>query len=396
MLHRWRVSSIWCFAVALASALFVGSCWCSIAFVAPKLKKEARATADNRRHKRQREREDGDGPGRVIEASVTVSVGGCDVDVGLLPCMEEFLCKETCAGLCVVERGGIAFNVHFQMVVRIWAMSLIAINKKDRDEPHFQKVDHNISVDDLNDGIELHSLYGADALKNKVCLTPVNVFDRSLMFWRFKLNHPVGNRFLDVLERMVRSGHYYSSSHWIIPYQGRGMSCSKLNALWKCMKFSLSVTEQDIRLIFVAKDMQSNVEPRSDWFNACWQDNIRATMDEGSDSVDVEATQEEDLAENEDNCPLARLHDVLSDISVQLQADNPAEQRSLRVKITRQFDELTFVLQNVTMDDLAMQIMMLEMHMQNLSKQVGLLKIQLNKLAALVQRLSLIISRITI
>ncbi|MCO5584308.1 hypothetical protein L7F22_038232 [Adiantum nelumboides] len=94
---------------------------------------------------------------------------------------------------------------------------------KDRDVPHFQRVEHKISADDINDGIELHSLYGADALKNNVCLTPANVFDRTLMFRRFKLNHPSGNGFLDTLRRMISSGKYYPSSHWIIPYQGRGM-----------------------------------------------------------------------------------------------------------------------------------------------------------------------------
>ncbi|MCO5609929.1 hypothetical protein L7F22_064164 [Adiantum nelumboides] len=200
---------------------------------------------------------------------------------------------------------------------------------KDCDEAHFQKVDHNISADDQNDGIEVHSLYGADALKNKVCLMPLNVFDYSLMFWRFKLNHPTGNRFPDVLQRMQRS----------------------------------------------------------DWFHARWEDNrrfLKSNNRRRERQLGVEATHKEDLATNGDICPLARLHDVLCDISIELRADNPAEQRPLRVKMTSRFDELTFVLQNVTMNDLAMHIAMLEMHMQNLSKQVGVLKIQLNKLAALV------------
>ncbi|MCO5551220.1 hypothetical protein L7F22_004719 [Adiantum nelumboides] len=206
MLRRWALSLVCCFSVALMSAVLLGSCWCSLAYAVPKLKKEVWAIVDSRRQKQLRERDDGDGLGRVIEASITVSVGGTDVNVGLLPCMEEFLRKETCAGLCAVERGGIVFNLHYQMVVRMWATSLISINKKvrqylgwdsdkpvgalilcralkqknmhtfrgmvgycmkDRDEAHFQKVDYNISVDDLNDGIELHSLYSPDALKNK-------------------------------------------------------------------------------------------------------------------------------------------------------------------------------------------------------------------------------------
>ncbi|MCO5583934.1 hypothetical protein L7F22_037852 [Adiantum nelumboides] len=319
MLQTWGVTSVLCFAVALVSAVLIGSCCCSVAFAAPKLKKEARAATDSRRRKRRRERDDGDGSGRVIEASVTVSIGGSDIDVGLLSRMEEFLRNETCAGLCAVERGGIAFNLHFQMVVRIWATSLIAINKKvrrylgwdtdkpagglilcralkqrnmhtfrgmvgycmkDRGEPHFRKVDHNISADDLNDGIELHNLYGADALKNKVCLTPVNVFDRSLMFWRFKLNHPTGNKFLDVLERM-------------------------------CMTFPLSVTERDIRVIFFAEDMQSNVQLRSDWFHARWQDNRRESMvaERDGGASDFVHEMDEDIPDFQPGDPyLPRMH----------------------------------------------------------------------------------------
>ncbi|MCO5556743.1 hypothetical protein L7F22_010295 [Adiantum nelumboides] len=79
----------------------------------PRMKMEARAAGDARRGKQRRQREDGDGPGRVIEASVTVSVGGVDIDVTLLARMQDFLHKETYAGLCAVERGGIAFNLHF-------------------------------------------------------------------------------------------------------------------------------------------------------------------------------------------------------------------------------------------------------------------------------------------
>ncbi|KAI5059607.1 hypothetical protein GOP47_0025926, partial [Adiantum capillus-veneris] len=51
---------------------------------------------------------------------------------------------------------------------------------KDQDEPHFQKVVHNITSDDVNAGVELYSLYGVDQLKNRVCLTPANIFDRAL------------------------------------------------------------------------------------------------------------------------------------------------------------------------------------------------------------------------
>ncbi|MCO5569850.1 hypothetical protein L7F22_023564 [Adiantum nelumboides] len=98
-----------------------------------RMKMEARAAGDARRGKRWRQRQDSDGLGRVIEASVIVSVGGGDVDATLLARMQDFLQKETCDGLCAGEHGGIAFNLHFQMVVRMWATSLIAINRKMRE-----------------------------------------------------------------------------------------------------------------------------------------------------------------------------------------------------------------------------------------------------------------------
>ncbi|MCO5600477.1 hypothetical protein L7F22_054590 [Adiantum nelumboides] len=286
MLWRCDLSSVCCFAAALASAVLVGSCWCSLAYVVPKLKKEARAVADSRRWKRCREREDGDGPGRVIEANVTVSIGSGDVDVGLLPCMEEFLRKETCAGLCAVERGGIAFNLHFQMVVHMWVASLKSINKKVR------------------------------------------------QYLGWDTDKPVGAL---ILCRALKQKNMHTF---------RGI--------------------------------------------------VGATMDEGSESIGVEATQEENLAANGNNCPFARLQDLLCDISVQLQADNPVEQRPLRFEMASRFDQLRSVLENVTIDDLAMQIALLEMHLQNLSKEVGVFKVQLNKLAALLQRLPVIISRIMI
>ncbi|MCO5589389.1 hypothetical protein L7F22_043356 [Adiantum nelumboides] len=229
-----------------------------------------------------------------------MSIGGADIDLGLLSCIADFLKQQTCVGICSVERGGMAFNLHFQMVACMWATLLIAVKRmvkaclgwdscklvgasvlcralkqrgmhtfrgmvgyclKDRDELHFQKVEHNISADDINDGIELHNLYGAYALKNKVCLTPANVFDRTLMFWRFKLNHPIGNGFLNTLRRMISSGTYYPSSHWIISYQGRGMPVSKIDALWKYAAFHSCFT--DLQLLAQASSPTLNPSART-------------------------------------------------------------------------------------------------------------------------------------
>ncbi|MCO5558512.1 hypothetical protein L7F22_012097 [Adiantum nelumboides] len=63
---------------------------------------------------------------KVMEASVTINVGGGDVDVALLTCMQEFLEKETLASICSVERGGTLLYLHLQMVIQMWFTSLVS------------------------------------------------------------------------------------------------------------------------------------------------------------------------------------------------------------------------------------------------------------------------------
>ncbi|MCO5606003.1 hypothetical protein L7F22_060190 [Adiantum nelumboides] len=82
------------------------------------------------------------------------------------------------------------------------------------------------------------------------------------MFRRFKLKHPFSNGFLETLQRMARSGKYYPSSQWIIPYQGRGMPTAKIESLWKCMAHSCTVTPADIHSVFVADLVRNDLQPR--------------------------------------------------------------------------------------------------------------------------------------
>ncbi|MCO5609496.1 hypothetical protein L7F22_063724 [Adiantum nelumboides] len=80
------------------------------------LKALARAQGASAKGKKRRKETDAeDAAGRLLEVSITISVGGGDIDVSLLACMNEFLKKETCADICSLERGGVAFNLHFQM-----------------------------------------------------------------------------------------------------------------------------------------------------------------------------------------------------------------------------------------------------------------------------------------
>ncbi|MCO5606004.1 hypothetical protein L7F22_060191 [Adiantum nelumboides] len=90
----------------------------------PRLKAQACAQESSTRGKKRcKEIEGEDVAGRVMEVSVTISTGGGNIDVILLACMDDFLKKETCAGICSVERCGVVFNLHFQMVAKLWAKS---------------------------------------------------------------------------------------------------------------------------------------------------------------------------------------------------------------------------------------------------------------------------------
>ncbi|MCO5608062.1 hypothetical protein L7F22_062267 [Adiantum nelumboides] len=66
---------------------------------------------------------------KVMEANITISVGGGNIDVALLACIQKFLENETLAGIFSVERGGTLLHLHLQMVVRMWSTSLVGINK---------------------------------------------------------------------------------------------------------------------------------------------------------------------------------------------------------------------------------------------------------------------------
>lgn len=55
---------------------------------------------------------------KCIEASITIAVGGVDIDVRLLVDLRKFIEENCIAGLCSVERGGAVMYKHFQWVVR--------------------------------------------------------------------------------------------------------------------------------------------------------------------------------------------------------------------------------------------------------------------------------------
>ncbi|MCO5565039.1 hypothetical protein L7F22_018709 [Adiantum nelumboides] len=237
---------------------------------------------------------------KIMEVSVTVSMGGGDIDIALLGSIQEFLEKETLAWNCSIERGGTLLHVHLQMVLRMWSTSLVAINRmiksylcwadvapqggvvicraltkrklhtfegmigcslKDNGQLYFQMVQHNITAKQINQRIELHMRYDCDEVKNRVCLTSANIFDRAHMFLKYSSRHPVGNDFLSTLHEMIKGGKYYPTSSWITPHQGKGMEKAKIAALWTCVVYPSTITYHDILRIFVNDDMYSNTPP---------------------------------------------------------------------------------------------------------------------------------------
>ena len=55
---------------------------------------------------------------KYIESSVTIAVGGADIDVRLFVNLRKFIEDNWMCGLCSVERGGALMPKHIQMFVR--------------------------------------------------------------------------------------------------------------------------------------------------------------------------------------------------------------------------------------------------------------------------------------
>jgi hypothetical protein len=66
---------------------------------------------------------------KLLVASVTIVVGGSDVDPNLLSKMEVLIKKECVAGLCAFEKGCTFLHLHMQMVVKLHISNLKILNK---------------------------------------------------------------------------------------------------------------------------------------------------------------------------------------------------------------------------------------------------------------------------
>ncbi|KAI5077190.1 hypothetical protein GOP47_0007014 [Adiantum capillus-veneris] len=349
--------------------------------------------------------------------------------------------KEGSAGANILCRALKQKNMHtFQ--------GMVGYCMKDEGEPHFQKLTHNVTVDDINKGVELYTLYGVDDLTNRVCLTSNNIFDRAAMYWKFKMRHPLGNDFLSTLHIMVRTGKYYPSSSWIIPYQGRGMYLKKIRVMWCCMAFPSTVTYQDIVSIFVANDLYANAQPRADWFRSQWEaierylsvsvinkeltdttafketnvddpkanvviiddsddddegtqigddfmplvhrtEAILIVMEEGGHLNAVEATDTQDTFEGVEEDLVERLKEILLQIWTEVHGHDNG---TLKFFIKESVKSIKNVVQDCQVNVADIKVADLEEQIVAL-REVSSLKVQLNKLNALVIRLNNVIGR---
>lgn len=252
----------------------------------------------------------------TFELSITVSIGGQDIDKSLISNVNAFIQENTLAGKCSLERGGAAFHLHMQMVIRIESSSVIAVSRKlktylgwdkkqpasaggmvmcrkltnkglhtfagmigycmkDSNQPHFETIDHNISAADIALGFEQYSLYGKEENKHRVVLTMTNFVDRVYQWRRFNCKHPMVVDFGRDIYEMMKTGKYYPSPGWVVGGSGRGYEPYRIQSLYRMMVCPADVSRTDIRNVFEMPEIYKRLEiPRSQWFDERFQDGV--------------------------------------------------------------------------------------------------------------------------
>eukprot|EP00250_Pteridium_aquilinum_P022110 c25305_g3_i1 orf=628-1830(+) len=314
----------------------------------PNLKKKVEEIpAEKKRAGRPRSKKPKDaGPLPTLEVSVTISVGGGDIDRGLFPRINAFLVDKTQAGKCSIERGGAAFHLHFQMVARLQARSIIAVSKlvksflgwdvtqpvggmvlcrkltnkrlhtfhgllgycmKDVSKEHFETVDHNVSAQDISLGLEQYALFGQEENKNRVALTMQNIVNRVFMWRKYNCSHPLIVDFSRDLFDMLKTGRYYPAPSWVIAGYGKGYEPYRMQSLYRIMVTPMETTRQDVKNVFEAPDNERST-PRREWFESRWE----------------EQPGEKDTEEKAKECNVNDNIDVLCDAALQT---SPLRQR---------------------------------------------------------------------
>lgn len=72
-----------------------------------------------------------------------------------------------------------------------------------------------------------------------------------------------GTNFQRILLEMIQSGKYYPAATWVIPYQGRGMSHERCQALWRMITAPTTVQPEHVHRWVVDTTQFSNARNSS-------------------------------------------------------------------------------------------------------------------------------------
>jgi len=254
---------------------------------------------------------------KQLELSVTISVGDFDIDIACLKKMQDFLETECISGLCSIGRGGALSRLRLQMVCQMMASSATVVSKrikthlgwdkpgaapmghhiltktlrntglhtfigmlgyciKDQGEDHFDCVHHNVTDEQMKEGVEEYVKYGTPFTKNRVILTHQNVIEKAATFYKFK---QLGSTLPGTLLPMLQSGQYIPSTSWVSPVCQGGIDYSKAAALWKCMMQPDTMNMDDVTQIFFEHTTPVSCVADLE------QQTLAATLDEAQEGV---------------------------------------------------------------------------------------------------------------
>lgn len=234
-------------------------------------------------------------PPRVQEISLTVGRLHADVTPGDIQAVTAFLEEHAVAFALGVEKGGVAFKLHMQIVVKFVTTSPIMLKKllveavkwhkedrikicakelkgagvhtwtgmigyvtKDQGASHFQRALKGVTEEDVEAGRELYAALGAPN-KNVVSLTQGNILDRALMYYKFKFcGSRFGFGFLPTVMKMLHSEHYVLAASWASSGRaGTGLDKRKVDLVWKSGEQLNSFTEANLAEVIFCEEGRS-------------------------------------------------------------------------------------------------------------------------------------------
>ena len=141
-------------------------------------------------------------------------------------------------------------TLNYGVRLHTW-VGMIGYCHKDVGLPHFVNVHSDDVTDDMiAEGRRQYVMLGSSRIKKKCSITAENLFERVDMFWRHCLGASRGYGIVTVLREMIRSGQFFPSARWICPAQGRGMSRSRAQIMFRMVHSYEDTTLADINYIF--------------------------------------------------------------------------------------------------------------------------------------------------